>query len=1265
MISQFLRAERPAHMTPVHSRSERQTRGGLLAVAALVCALFAGAAHAAFTVNGNGTVTDTTTGLVWDRCPLGTRTTAAYDCYNNLQFFYSWADALAQVSVRNAANHLGFNDWRMPNKKELESLVKLDAFDPAIDLTVFPPSADFAYPLYTYTWTSTPTAVPDYAWAVDFIWGRDYAGRAFGPANLINLYFVRLVRDGQPVAAFDALAPLNAACGSAHNPGSSPLLTAAPSANLCSPGNASAVTAGTTTYLWSCAGLNGGTNANCSAPRGYQVTPAITGSGTISPATDQVVAYQSTPMFTATPDSGYAVSLWNDTCTGTVSGIGDVNFTVDPVTANCKLRVTFALGASHTITSARNPTAGGTVTCTPKIVTYGGSSTCTQTPNAGYAFVGWSGACTGTGACTLSNVITDLTVTANFGYAVTGTASPTQGGSVTCSPNPVAPGATTSCTVSTNAGYTLTGVSGCGSGSLSGNTYTTPAINAACTVTASFAVNTYNILKQSNPLAGGTVTCTPDPVSHGGSTSCSPTPNAGYTFTNWSGACSGNGACAPSNVTANLTITANYTLNTYAVTGAASPAQGGSVVCTPNPVPHGATTGCTGTANAGYTLSSVSGCGSGSLSGITYTTAAITTPCTVTAIFTLNSYAVTAVATPALGGSITCTPNPVPHGATTACTITPNMGYSLAGVASGCSTSGSLVGNTYTTTAVTAACTLTAQFSVSTYVITRSASPVAGGSVACTPNPVTHGANTSCSQTPNAGYTFTGWSGACSGTGACSITNVTASQTVTANYSVNTYSILKQSNPIAGGTVTCTPDPVNHGASTSCTQTPNAGYTFANWSGACAGNGACAPSNVTANLTVTANYNITTYAIAASASPALGGSVICTPNPVNHGTSSGCSQTPNAGYSFTGWSGACTGTGSCSLTNVTANQSVTASYSLNTYSILKQSNPIAGGTVTCTPDPVNHGATTSCTQTPNAGYTFTNWSGACSGNGACAPSNVTANLTVTATYSLNSYTITRVVSPVAGGSVTCTPNPVSHGSSSTCSQTPNAGYTFTGWSGACTGNGACSLTNVTANQTVTASYSLNTYTVTSSAIPAAGGSMSCVPTTVNYNSTSTCTATPNLGYVLGVWGGTCTGAASGVGNMTYTSNPVTAICSVSVTFTPLPILNIDNSGAPTVYDGATDGLLLMRYLMGLRGAELVQDALGTSPQRDATQIEAHIQTYLTLFDVDGDGAVHPHTDGLLIYRRMLGLSGTALTHGANNGTRTDSQIAAAIDALKP
>lgn len=114
-----------------------------------------------------------------------------------------------------------------------------------------------------------------------------------------------------------------------------------------------------------------------------------------------------------------------------------------------------------------------------------------------------------------------------------------------------------------------------------------------------------------------------------------------------------------------------------------------------------------------------------------------------------------------------------------------------------------------------------------------------------------------------------------------------------------------------------------------------------------------------------------------------------------------------------------------------------------------------------------------------------------------------------------------------------------------------------------------------------------------------------------------------------------------------------------------PILNIDDSDAATRYRPDTDGVLLLRYLFGLRGAALTAGALGSNPQRSSAQIEAHIAVNLAAFDVDGDTKVLATTDGLMILRRLLGLSGTALTAGAKNSARSDVDIAAAIDALKP
>lgn len=122
------------------------------------------------------------------------------------------------------------------------------------------------------------------------------------------------------------------------------------------------------------------------------------------------------------------------------------------------------------------------------------------------------------------------------------------------------------------------------------------------------------------------------------------------------------------------------------------------------------------------------------------------------------------------------------------------------------------------------------------------------------------------------------------------------------------------------------------------------------------------------------------------------------------------------------------------------------------------------------------------------------------------------------------------------------------------------------------------------------------------------------------------------------------------------------------------ILNIDNSNPATIYDAATDGVLLMRYLLGYRGAALIANARGAGASlRDATQIENHIAGSLVAFDVDGDGQTLALTDGVMILRRLLNPGAAisnatamaAITANAKRGTRTDAEVVSAIDALKP
>jgi hypothetical protein len=122
--------------------------------------------------------------------------------------------------------------------------------------------------------------------------------------------------------------------------------------------------------------------------------------------------------------------------------------------------------------------------------------------------------------------------------------------------------------------------------------------------------------------------------------------------------------------------------------------------------------------------------------------------------------------------------------------------------------------------------------------------------------------------------------------------------------------------------------------------------------------------------------------------------------------------TPASGSTFSGWSGGgCSGTGSCIL-NITANTSITATFTTTTTPVTLAVNRIGNGTVTSSPAGINcstdcseayaPGTNVTLTATPASGSTFAGWSGGgCSGTGNCVL-NLNTATTVTATFSTNS-----------------------------------------------------------------------------------------------------------------------------------------------------------------------------------------------------------------------------------------------------------------------
>ncbi len=136
-----------------------------------------------FTDNGDGTVTDSKTGLMWKKCAEGQD---PLTCSGSTQS-YTWAAALEQAqTVNNSGGFATYTDWRVPNIKELASIVEEQCYSPAINTAVFPgtPSSSF--------WSASPYAGNGYdAWGVNFYSGYDYAH------NKDYVVYVRLVRSGQ------------------------------------------------------------------------------------------------------------------------------------------------------------------------------------------------------------------------------------------------------------------------------------------------------------------------------------------------------------------------------------------------------------------------------------------------------------------------------------------------------------------------------------------------------------------------------------------------------------------------------------------------------------------------------------------------------------------------------------------------------------------------------------------------------------------------------------------------------------------------------------------------------------------------------------------------------------------------------------------------------------------------------------------------------------------------------------------------------------
>jgi hypothetical protein len=292
------------------------------------------------------------------------------------------------------------------------------------------------------------------------------------------------------------------------------------------------------------------------------------------------------------------------------------------------------------------------------------------------------------------------------------------------------------------------------------------------------------------------------------------------------------------------------------------------------------------------------------------------------------------------------------------------------------------------------------------------------------------------------------------------------------------YTVSLSSNPLAGG-ITSGGGTFNSCSSVTVTATPNANYSFTNWTenGLEVSTNANYTFTLNGNRSLVANFALNQYTVTLSRLPLAGG----TTNgggTFNSGANVTVTATPNVGYSFTNWTenGNIVSTNSNYTFVLSGNRSLVANFAvIPQYTVTLSSNPLLGGS-TSGGGTFNSGASVTVIATANAGYTFTNWTE--NGNPVSTNSNYTfvinGNRTLVANFDvviITQFSVSLSSNPALGGTTNGGGN-YNSGSNVTVTATPAVGYVFNNWTEA--GNPVSTNASYTfvilANRTLVANF---------------------------------------------------------------------------------------------------------------------------------------------------------------------------------------------------
>ena len=647
-------------------------------------------------------------------------------------------------------------------------------------------------------------------------------------------------------------------------------------------------------------------------------------------------------------------------------------------------------------------------------------------------------------------------------------------------------------------------------------------------IKAVFDTNTYTLTVLSDDVIMGSANGSTT-AKHFLSYEISATPNTGYHFTQWSDGNTQNPRTVT--LTENTTYTAEFAVNSYAITTGVLPANSGSVTGA-GTYNHFDNATLTATATTGYTFTNWTENGVVVNATNPYEFQ-VTGERELVANFSLNTYAVSASANPAAGGTVTGA-GTYDHGTNVTVTATANDGYAFVNWTEGGQEVSTNASYSFT---FTEGRTLVANFTPIIYTVTfnpgtgscQTASRTGSIESSINIDAVTATPYTICGDQ---GWEFAGWSTASVGETSQAPAFVSGTEYIPTD-NITLYAVYKK---------TVDGEPTS--------STPFIDFSEQGYTNGQAVSSASIGNNITVNFFKGTNNNAPKYYTTGAAIRCYGGNyfTVSTDNgtPITNialtfgsGEDNNTISTDNGDYSNGTWTG---NENSVKFTiSGTSNHRriarISVTTSVPTTSAIYNSNPLCyvyavnvdqniehGSVVADQTTDIVAGTEITLTPTPETGYHFGIWNVTAGNDPVTVENNKftmpESDVIVSALFWIDTLTVNVNANPAAGGTVSGAGD-YEYGDMVTLIATANTGYTFVNW----TENNQEVSTDATyeftfngaaGTRTFVANFSLNSYEITVSANPTEGGNVNG-GNTYNHGATANLTATPSTGYHFVNW----------------------------------------------------------------------------------------------------------------------------------------------------